>query len=220
MPIKRTYAEHGDACATAHAVELLGDRWVYPVLREVLLGPKRFRELVESVRGITPAVLTSRLRDMEQNGLLARRQLPAPASLTVYEATPWATELSPVFESLGRWAQRSPSLRQDGCGLTPDSAVQSMLTMAPRRQVRPSLEVHLHLHDARLASGDGYDYLATWGEGLQIVRVYGTPEAGTTIRGDSTTWAGILYEGAPLGQVEIDGDRDEAERLVTEFWTP
>ena len=82
MPIKRSYADHGDACATAHAMELLGDRWTYPIVRELMLAPKRFSELAEGVRGITPATLTTRLRDLQAAGLVERVELPAPARAT------------------------------------------------------------------------------------------------------------------------------------------
>ena len=78
MPIKRTYAECGDACMTARAVELIGDRWTYPVLRELMLAPKRFKELSAAICGVTPAVLTTRLREMEAAGLVERVVLARP----------------------------------------------------------------------------------------------------------------------------------------------
>src|SRR5690625_4818160 len=147
MPIKRTYATHGDACASSHPMELLGDRWTYPVLRELMLAPKRFAELEASWRGITPAVLTARLRQLEATGLVQRVTLPAPARVGAYAITEWASELRPVFESLARWALRSPVRETAGCGLTPDAVVQSMLTMAPPVAMDPPLEVGLHIAD-------------------------------------------------------------------------
>ncbi|WP_051198442.1 winged helix-turn-helix transcriptional regulator [Gordonia shandongensis] len=217
MPIKRSYAVQGDACATAHAMELLGDRWTYPVLRELMLAPKRFAELEASLRGVTPAVLTARLRQLEAAGLVRRTALPAPARVTVYAVTQWAAELRPVFESLGRWALRSPVRDVDGCGLTPDAIAQSMLTMAPPLTMDPPLYVELRLADMRVnRDAERYIYRLHWADRLSIERDR-APDAAVTISGDSTTWAGVLYDGIDLSSMEVGGERAAAQRLVAAF---
>jgi DNA-binding HxlR family transcriptional regulator len=216
MPIKRKYAEYGDACATAHAVELIGDRWNYPVLRELMLAPKRFNELLQAVRGITPAVLTSRLRDLETAGLVQRIVLPAPARVAAYDLTPWARQLEPILQQLGRWAIASPTRSEDG-GLTPDAAIQSMRTMARAGGVEPPIELALHLFDARVAADPGYDYGLTWDcTGFRVER--GTNDRATTwVRADSSAWISCLYEEGPLEPLQIDGDAAAVERLVRQF---
>lgn len=216
MPIKRSYAEHGDACATAHAVELLGDRWTYPVLRELMLAPKRFAELEASLRGITPAVLTARLRQLEATGLVQRVSLPAPARVAAYACTDWARELQPTFAALGRWALRSP-VRHAGGGLTPDAMVQSMLTMAPPLAMDPPLELGLELADQRLGEGaEAYRYRLRWADHLSIER--GNIESAVaTVSGDSSAWATVLYEGVALDAMEIRGDRSRVQQLVAAF---
>lgn len=217
MPIKRTYAAHGDACATSHAMELLGDRWTYPVLRELMLAPKRFAELQLSLPGITPAVLTARLRQLEASGLVRRVTLPAPARVTAYVITEWASELRPVFESLARWALKSPAREVAGCGLTPDAIVQSMLTMAPQVSMDPPLDVELHLADTRVdPDAEPYAYRLRWAEELSIER--GHAEAAiVTVAGDSSTWTGVLYENVDLDAMDLTGDRTAVERLVEAF---
>ena len=217
MPIKRTYAAHGDACASAHAMELLGDRWTYPVLRELMLAPKRFAELESSLPGITPAVLTARLRQLETNGLVQRVTLPAPARVSAYVVTEWAAELRPVFESLARWALKSPVRDVAGCGLTSDGIVQSMLTMAPRTPMDPPLKLELHLADTRVDDDvEPYPYRLRWADELVMER--GRAEAAeATVSGDSSTWAGVLYQGVSLDSMGITGDRDAVERLVAAF---
>lgn len=217
MPIKRTYASHGDACAASHAMELLGDRWTYPVLRELMLAPKRFVELEASLRGITPAVLTARLRQLETSGLIRRTTMPAPARVAVYAITGWAAELRPVFESLGRWALRSPVRAVDGCGLTPDAIAQSMLTMAPPVVMDPPLDIELRLADTRTdPDAEPYPYRLRWADRLSIERGH-TDAAHARITGDSSTWAGVLYEDIHLDAMDVTGDRAAAERMVTAF---
>lgn len=221
MPIKRSYAEHGDACLTAHAVELIGDRWTYPVLRELLLGPKRFGELTVAVRGVTPAVLTTRLREMEATGLVERDVLPPPATTTVYRLTPWALDLEPVLHALGRWAHRDPGRAAPVGGLTPDGVVQSMLTMAPRRAPERPLEIQLELRDSRVTGNPGYTYRLSWDEaGLRIERGE-HPAPAATLRTDSSALAGMLYQAHGLlpddGATEISGDRTAVGFLLAAF---
>lgn len=216
MPAKRAYTDHGDACSTAHAMELLGDRWTYPVLRELMLAPKRFNELAEAVRGVTPAVLTARLRELEGVGLLERVELPAPARATAYQVTRWGQQLGPVFSALGRWAQASPVWRPEGCGLTPDAAVQSMLTMAPAIVLDPPVQLELRLRDGRIADSQPYTYQLNWAGELSITRDP-APAATATVTGDSSTWIGVLYDGVPLTEVQVEGDPADVQRVVAIF---
>src|SRR6187455_2025237 len=103
---RRTYE---DACGAAHALDLVGERWALLVMRELMLGPKRFSDLRSDLPGISANVLTQRLEGLEAAGLLVRRRLPPPASAQVYELTPWGYEAEPIVQSLGKWAARSPA---------------------------------------------------------------------------------------------------------------
>src|SRR6476646_1112432 len=97
-----------DACGVAHALELIGERWAPLVLRELMFGPRRFSELRMDLPGISANVLSQRLGELEDRGLVRRTHLPPPASVQVYEATDWGLEAAPVIARLGRWAARSP----------------------------------------------------------------------------------------------------------------
>lgn len=99
---------YDDACGTAHALELIGERWALLVMRELMLGPRRFSELRADLPGISANVLTQRLEGLEAKRLVTRRRLPPPASVQVYELTPWGYEAEPLVQMLGRWAARSP----------------------------------------------------------------------------------------------------------------
>lgn len=72
---------YNEGCLAAHALDLIGDRWALLVLRELMLGPKRFGALQAGLPGIATNVLTQRLADLERTGLLTRRTLPPPASV-------------------------------------------------------------------------------------------------------------------------------------------
>src|SRR3954464_6408826 len=98
-----------DACGTAHALDLIGERWALLVMRELMLGPKRFGDLRSDLSGISANVLTQRLEGLEAAGVLVRRKLPPPTSAQVYELTPWGYKAEPIFQTLGRWAARSPT---------------------------------------------------------------------------------------------------------------
>ena len=105
MAPMRTY---GDACRTAHALDLVGERWALLIVRELLLGPKRFTDLRAGLRGASPDVLAQRLRELEAAGVLRKRRLGPPVGTSVYELTDWGAELEPVVVALGRWGSRSP----------------------------------------------------------------------------------------------------------------
>ena len=106
-------------------MDLIGERWSMPLIRELLLGPRRFGDLKTSLNGISANVLTQRLEGLEAAGVLLRRRLPPPASVQVYELTPWGYEAAPIFQALGRWAVRSP--RHDPT--RPFSPVSLMLSL-------------------------------------------------------------------------------------------
>ncbi len=215
MPIKRSYAAQGDACAAAHGMELLGDRWTHPVLRELMLGPKRFSELETSLFGITPGVLASRLRQLQEVGLIERTTVPG--GTRNYAATPWAMELRPVFDQISRWAHRSPAWSPTVGGLTPDAAVQSLLAMAPAVSMTPPIHLELRLADHRVEPRpEPYRYRLRWQDALTIERGRcERPDA--VVTGDSTTWARIVHAGAALDEVEVTGDRQQVTRLVEAF---
>ena len=112
---RRTY---GDGCSSAHALDLVGDRWALLIVRDLLFGPKRFSDLQAGLPHGSPNVLTQRLRELESTGVVRRRRLPPPASANVYELTEWGARLEPILLELQRWGAGSPSFSPDepiGC---------------------------------------------------------------------------------------------------------
>src|ERR671934_620886 len=106
MATKRTY---DDGCAIAQALDLIGERWALLVVRELLLGPKRYTDLRRGLPNASPNVLSQRLDELERVGIVERHKLPPPAGSRVYELTQWGHELDEIVVSLGHWAARSPS---------------------------------------------------------------------------------------------------------------
>lgn len=98
---------YDDACGTAFAMELVGERWSLLVVRELMLGARRFSDIRAELPGISAKVLTERLDRLESIGVLVRRKLPPPSATQVYELTEWGKELETVMQVLGRWAVRS-----------------------------------------------------------------------------------------------------------------
>src|SRR5919107_5372816 len=121
----RSRRRYEDACAAAHALDLVGERWELLVMRELMLGPRRFSDLRASLPGISANVLTQRLEGLEAAGILVRRRLPPPAATQVYELTEWGYESEPIFQALGRWAACSPAHDPS----MPFSAVSLMLSL-------------------------------------------------------------------------------------------
>lgn len=96
MAARRDYF---DGCAAAHALDLVGERWALLVVRELMLGPKRFTDLRTGLPHASPNVLSQRLRELEDAGVLYRRRLPPPAASAVYQLTEWGLELEPVLQT-------------------------------------------------------------------------------------------------------------------------
>ena len=125
---------YDDACGTAHALDLIGERWALLVIRELMLGPKRFGDLKADLPGISANVLTQRLEGLEASGIVTRKKLPPPASVQVYDLTDWGREAEPIIMTLGRWAARSP----DHDPTLPLSGVSMMLSLRTMIDANPA----------------------------------------------------------------------------------
>jgi DNA-binding HxlR family transcriptional regulator len=97
---ERSYRQY---CGVARALDLVGERWALLIVRELALGPKRFTDLRRGLPGVATNVLSLRLRQLERDGIVARRQLPPPAPAQVYELTEHGRGLVPIMLTLGRW---------------------------------------------------------------------------------------------------------------------
>ena len=113
-------------CGIARAMELVGERWAMLVVRDLILGPKRFTELRQGLPRIPSNILSARLKELEESGIVRRRVLPRPASGVVYELTPYGAELEEVLLRFGRWGARSLGDPQPDDVVTGDSLVLAL----------------------------------------------------------------------------------------------
>ncbi len=98
---------YGQYCPVAHALDQVGDRWELLIVRELMLGQRRYTDLAEALPGIGSNILTSRLRDLEAAGIVRKKKLPPPWAVTVYELTEHGRSLDAVLRSLAQWGART-----------------------------------------------------------------------------------------------------------------
>jgi DNA-binding HxlR family transcriptional regulator len=113
-------------CGIARAMELVGERWAMLVVRDLILGPKRFTELRQGLPRIPSNILSARLKELEESGIVRRRVLPRPASGVVYELTPYGADLEQALLLFGRWGARSLGDPQPEDVVTGDSLVLAL----------------------------------------------------------------------------------------------
>jgi DNA-binding HxlR family transcriptional regulator len=215
MPGQRTY---GDRCGVARALDVVGERWGLLVVRELLLGPKRFTDLRAGLPHLSPDVLAQRLRELEQAGVLHRRTLAPPAGSRVYELTDRGQQLEPVVLALGRWGSEAP-FPPGGEVFGADSAMlalKTLVTPSAADGLDASLELHLgeHRFRARVAGGR---FELSRGSAEQL---------DATIETDPATLAAVLWHGRSLtqalrsGALRIEGDRAAVDYFLGLFPLP
>jgi DNA-binding HxlR family transcriptional regulator len=200
-----------DGCGIAHASDLLGQRWALLVVRELLLGPKRFTDLRAGIPDISPNVLGQRLRELEDAGILRRRKLAPPAAVQIYELTEWGRQLEPAVLALGRWATSSPSFPR-GASMGPDALVLALKsTFDPEKAEGLDAAYQLRLGEIPFnIAVKGGRFEAERGEAAEV---------DATVSSDSDTIAGVVFgenrlgKAVEAGQVEIGGSRRAVNAL-------
>jgi DNA-binding HxlR family transcriptional regulator len=213
---KRTYR---DPCGIARALDVVGERWALLVVRELMLGPKRFTDLRAALPGLSADILTQRLRELDAAGVVGRSTLPPPAASKVYELTGRGRELEPVLLALGRWGSREP-LPPAGRALTADAFALALPTLfAGAEGVDATIVLRLGeaRFEARVHAGR-----------LEVTRLERTGGAApdATIEATTGALAQVMWHGRPLEDalaadtVRIGGDRGAAEAFLALFPPP
>ncbi|MCU1675551.1 MAG: hxlR-like helix-turn-helix family protein [Frankiales bacterium] len=215
MSVARAY---GDSCGAAHAMELVGERWSMLVVRELMLGPKRYGDLRADLPGISTNVLSTRLSELVRTGIVRHTRLPKPAGSAVYELTPWGRELEPVMCQIGRWAARSP-LHDTTQHLSVTSFVLSLRANAdPSLATGAPLRIQFRLHDD--------SFLAELADGHFRIKRGTSDIFDAVVSGPPEVMAGIVYGGLPVATavadelIELTGDEDAFQRFAAAFPLP
>jgi DNA-binding HxlR family transcriptional regulator len=211
MATMRTY---GDRCGVARGLDVVGERWALLVVRELLLGPKRFTDLRAGLPNVGPDVLAQRLRELEGSGVVRRRKLAPPSGARVYELTDWGRELEPVILGLGRFGSRAPFPGGDA-DLGADAFAVALKTVFDG-EAADGLEATIELRvgeDRFVARVAGGRLALTRGE---------AGSADAVLEGEPGVLAAVLWHGRPLGGVGVgvEGDRTLLERFLALFPAP
>jgi len=211
----RTY---GEACGIPRALDRVGERWALLVVRELLLGPKRFTDLKQGLSHASPNVLAQRLRELERAGVVRKRRLPPPAASQVYELTDWGRELEAVLVALGRWGARAP-LDPECMGMSVDSHIVSLATLfdpARAGDAEASLELRM---------GEDVFHAVVGGGAIDAGRG-APPSPDAVLELEPRMLLALVHgeitveEALESGDLAIDGDREAVRRFVGLFPLP
>jgi DNA-binding HxlR family transcriptional regulator len=213
-PAKRTY---DDPCGIARALDLVGERWALLVVRDLVLGPKRFTDLRRGLRGASQNVLSHRLRELEQAGVVLRRRLGPPAGTWVYELTEWGYDLEAVLLQLARWGSRAP-MTSDG-----ELGAEAFI-LALRTTFDPYAAGELRARYELRLGADRFHAEVSGGR-IELARGRADrPDA--TLETDLATLRALVFGGRPLadavrsGDLTLEGDQETVARFVALFPRP
>ncbi len=209
---------YDDACGTAFALDLIGERWSILIMRELMFGPRRFGELRGGLPGISAKILTQRLEGLEASRILYKRKLPPPVSAQLYELTEWGYEAEDIVQMLGRWATRHPD-HDPTLPLSAASIMMSFRTMLDSDRAAGFA--------GRIGFWLGEDrFVVTIADGEIVTERREPEDADVVFAGEPAIIAAAIYSGEPLealesaGVLALEGDRGMAERFPTLFPLP
>jgi DNA-binding HxlR family transcriptional regulator len=199
-------------CGLARALDVAGDRWTLLIVRELVPGPRRFTDLIEGLPGISRKLLTERLRDLEGDGIIARRDLPPPAARQVYELTDDGRDLGVAMAPLIGWGARWLGEPETGDSFRARSAAVGMVSLANREA---AAGVH-ETYEYRV--GDSAFHF-TVDDGSIELHDGGAEDPAVVLTTDEATFAKIVSgkvtasAAASNGALTLAGDRRATKRL-------
>jgi DNA-binding HxlR family transcriptional regulator len=200
---------YGQRCPAAIALDVIGERWTPLIVRELMLGPKRFTDLADGLPGIGTNILTNRLAGLQEHGVVERRTLPRPTPVAVYELTEAGRALAPVLRELRAWGARFGPAPQPGDAVQPAWVVQSAAGRDPGLAAGRTCQLHV---------GDDAFALAGTADGVDVTAgTVPSPEAVVTIdpRRFLRLVSGRIDAADAAAQIAVEGDRRLADDVVT-----
>ena len=211
----RTY---DDPCGIARALDHVGERWALLIVRELLLGPKRFTDLRAGLPTAGQNVLSQRLRELEDSQLVRRRKLPPPAASWVYELTERGLELEPVVLALARWGSRMPMRSTNSLGVDALAlALRSTFDAEAARGFEARVDLRLGA-DRLLAQVSPAGFTLT----RRGAAMEPDPEVDAVLETDADMLRGLVFTGRSLDcdGVRVEGDRGIVLRFLELFPRP
>jgi DNA-binding HxlR family transcriptional regulator len=200
---------YGQRCPAAIALDVIGERWTPLIVRELLLGPKRFTDLADGLPGIGTNILTNRLAGLQEHGVVEKHTLPRPTPVAVYELTEAGRALAPVLRELRAWGARFGPAPRPGDAVQPAWIIQSAVSRNPRLGPRRTCELRV--------GDDSFGLIGT-DDGVEVrTGSVPTPEAVITVepRLFLRLASGKIDPADAAGRIEIEGDRRLAKDVVT-----
>ena len=213
---KRSYNQY---CAVARALDIVGERWTLLIVRELLTGPKRFKDLLEGLHGIGTNLLAARLKDLEGHGIVRRTTLPPPAGSKVYELTELGWQLESVIVTLGHWGLKFLDIPGQEGDLRPGWAMVAMqcaLKSEAARGLQESYEFRIDEEVFHMRIKDG-EVEALQGPAVEPDLVLmGSAQAFLALA------AGQLEpkEALDTGEIRIEGEQETLARCVDVLGLP
>jgi DNA-binding HxlR family transcriptional regulator len=199
-------------CAVSRALDVLGDRWAFLVIRELLLGPRRYTDLLTGLTGVPSSVLTARLRELERANVVRRVQLPPPAAAVVYELTSGGAELRPIMDDLARWGLRLMDRPRSGESVRACWLVYSLSVSVSATVLPPDAELELRLDgEANTLREHSGRLEARWGASINPVAIVESsiPALFLIAAGESDR-----HTLQSQGKLTITGDRRTADMFL------
>ena len=199
-------------CALARALDVVGNRWTLLIVRELWPGPRRFTDLVEGLPGISRKLLSDRLRELEHDGIIARKELPPPAARQVYELTDEGRDLATAMAPLVAWGSRHLGELRPSDTIRPRWSALGMAILADREAAKGVRETYQY------TVGDASFHFIV-DDGSIEVRDGRAEEASVVVRTDEETWANIVSDkitasaAAATGALVVAGNTQSAKRL-------
>jgi len=199
-------------CALARTLDVAGDRWTLLIVRELVPGPRRFTDLIDGLPGVSRKLLTDRLRALERDGIIARKELPPPAARQVYELTDDGRDLGTAMAPLIAWGARRIGDRKPGESFRARWPAVAMAGLADREAAKGVSEVYQFL------IGDSAFHF-TVDDGSIEVHDGQVREPAVVVSTDEETWAEVasgkirFSSAAATGALTTTGDRRAVKRF-------
>jgi DNA-binding HxlR family transcriptional regulator/putative sterol carrier protein len=210
---------YGQFCGLSRALDLVGGRWALLVVRDLLVGPKRFTQLQESLHGIPTNVLTSRVRELEEAGIVERRMQAGPGGGVVYDLTDYGRELEEPLLSLGYWGAKSLGEPEEDDFISTDSfalALRGAFRAEKARGPKRLYELQVSGKPLRVAVKGAQAMIPASSEDEPDLVV----EAAAGVFSELLSGKTDLEEATASGRLRVHGDHADALRFFEMFRFP